>query len=187
MLEHSGALYWTQLRHRLLGERTLYMLATEQGLARITWPEETMDALLRWRDRHAPGAGLIADAGRLAFYAEQLTAYLQGERQRFTLPLDLRGTPFQLAVWEELQRIPHGEARSYSQVAVSLGRPRAVRAVGTANGANPVPIVVPCHRVMGKNNELTGFRGGLSMKAALLRLEGVESFAVKGHARYQDC
>jgi len=185
MKEPICTLFWAPLRHRRLDGRTLYLLVTEKGLGRMTWPVETMDALLRWRDRHAPGADLREDAARLAPYTEQVSEYLEGSRQRFTLPLDLRGTPFQLAVWDALQRIPYGESRSYSQLAAALGRPQAVRAVGTANGANPVPIIVPCHRVMGKNNELTGFRGGLPMKAALLRLEGVEGFAVKGHARYQ--
>jgi len=79
----------------------------------------------------------------------QLRAYFAGQLWRFDLPLDMRGTPFQLRVWRELERIPYGETRSYSQIAAAIGAPRAVRAVGAANGANPIPIVVPCHRVIG--------------------------------------
>lgn len=102
----------------------------------------------------------------------QLGEYFAGERRRFDLPLAPEGTPFQRAVWSELARIPFGETRSYGEVARALGKPGASRAVGRANGANPIPIVVPCHRVVGSDGSLTGFGGGLEAKAALLALEG---------------
>jgi methylated-DNA-[protein]-cysteine S-methyltransferase len=104
--------------------------------------------------------------------ARQLTAYFAGTLRIFDLPLDMQGTPFQMSVWQELQRIPYGETRSYQQIAVATGTPQAVRAVGAANGANPVPIVVPCHRVIGSNGKLTGYGGGLPLKKRLLELEG---------------
>ncbi len=102
----------------------------------------------------------------------QLDAYFGGKLREFTIPLDLRGTPFQHQVWDLLCGIPYGETRSYGQIAESLGRPKATRAVGRAIGTNPVSIVVPCHRVIGSNGTLTGYGGGLDRKAALLKLEG---------------
>ena len=102
----------------------------------------------------------------------QLRAYFAGQLRHFDLPLDLRGTDFQLRVWGELERIPYGETRSYLQIAEAIGAPRAVRAVGAANGANPIPIVVPCHRVIGASGKLVGYGGGLPLKKRLLELEG---------------
>jgi methylated-DNA-[protein]-cysteine S-methyltransferase len=102
----------------------------------------------------------------------QLRAYFAGQLRHFDLLLDLRGTDFQRRVWRELERIPYGETRSYRQIAEAIGAPRAVRAVGAANGANPIPIVVPCHRVIGANGKLVGYGGGLPLKKRLLQLEG---------------
>jgi O-6-methylguanine DNA methyltransferase len=102
----------------------------------------------------------------------QLSAYFDGSLRAFTIPLDMRGTEFQMRVWRQLETIPYGEICSYSEVAEAIGAPRAVRAVGAANGANPIPIVVPCHRVIGANGRLTGYGGGLPLKKRLLVLEG---------------
>lgn len=109
-----------------------------------------------------------------AFEAErrQLGEYFEGRRRRFDLPLGPVGTSFQRAVWRELLQIPHGETRSYGQLAKALGRPAAARAVGAANGRNPLSIVVPCHRVLGATGALTGYAGGEARKAWLLSLEG---------------
>ena len=104
-------------------------------------------------------------------YARQLLEYFQGQRTHFDFPLDMSGTPFQMAVWRELQRIPYGETRSYGEIARSIGKPGAARAVGLANHDNPVAIVVPCHRVIGRNGSLTGYGGGLQLKQKLLSLE----------------
>lgn len=104
-------------------------------------------------------------------YADELIHYLAGNLSTFTLPIDLRGTPFQLSVWQALQQIKYGETVSYTDIAVRIGKPSAVRAVGTAIGANPILIIVPCHRVLAKNGTLAGFRGGLDMKQQLLNLE----------------
>ena len=103
--------------------------------------------------------------------ATQLREYFAGKRTTFDLPLAPRGTAFQLAVWDQLRRIPYGQTRSYREIAVAIGKPDAIRAVGAANGANPLPIVVPCHRVIGSNGSLTGFGGGLAAKRFLLDLE----------------
>jgi O-6-methylguanine DNA methyltransferase len=102
---------------------------------------------------------------------EQIEQYFRGERKQFQLPLDLRGTSFQQQVWKALQQIPYGETRSYGEIAVAVGNLRAVRAVGQANGRNPVPLIVPCHRVIRSNGKLGGFGGGLDLKETLLALE----------------
>lgn len=109
--------------------------------------------------------------GVLAETKRQIDAYFARDLTRFDLPIAPAGTPFQRAVWDALLDIPYGETRSYAAVAQIVGRPAAVRAVGAANGANPIPIIVPCHRVIGTNGSLTGFGGGLDVKRRLLALE----------------
>ena len=104
---------------------------------------------------------------------EQLLAYLRGKRTGFDLPLAPHGTPFQRAVWDALLEIPYGRTCTYGEVAARIGRPRAVRAVGQANHRNPLPIFIPCHRVIGTNGALTGYAGGLELKRRLLELEGI--------------
>ena len=116
------------------------------------------------------------DANRFLREAvRQLRAYFAGELRDFDLPLDLQGTQFQLRVWKELTAIAYGTVRSYAQVAEAIGAPKAVRAVGAANGANPIPIVVPCHRVIGSSGKLVGYGGGLPLKRRLLDLEAAHS------------
>jgi methylated-DNA-[protein]-cysteine S-methyltransferase len=104
--------------------------------------------------------------------AAQLREYFTGDRREFDLPLAASGTVFQQSVWQALRDIPYGEVRSYSDIARAIGRKTAVRAVGAANGRNPLPIVIPCHRVIGSDGSLTGFAGGLRAKTLLLQLEG---------------
>jgi O-6-methylguanine DNA methyltransferase len=111
--------------------------------------------------------------------ANELLAYFAGNLRVFTVPLDMQGTDFQLRVWNQLLKIPYGETRSYAQVAEAIGRPKAVRAVGAANGSNPVAIVVPCHRVIGSSGKLTGYGGGLPLKKKLLELEGAWTMGLK--------
>lgn len=126
--------------------------------------------------REARGAELAwLDAGAPVFapITAQLAEYFTGRRREFDLPLALRGTPFQLQVWEELRRIPFGATCTYTELARRVGRPAAVRAVGRANATNPVSLVVPCHRVVGADGTLTGYGGGLGVKRALLDLEGI--------------
>jgi len=128
--------------------------------------------------RRRPGRAGLAGAtlalGRsdvLEETAAQLEEYFARARTSFDLPLDLRGTPFQVAAWEALAAIPYGETRAYAEQAARIGRPNAVRAIGAANGRNPISIVLPCHRVVGSDGSLTGFAGGLEVKAALLAFE----------------
>jgi methylated-DNA-[protein]-cysteine S-methyltransferase len=118
------------------------------------------------------GIELVEDTGRTAGLRRQLAEYFAGTRREFDLRLAPEGTPFERSVWEELRRIPFGETRSYGEIAQAIGRPGAARAVGRANGANPIPIVVPCHRVIGADGSLTGFGGGLEAKSRLLEIEG---------------
>jgi len=128
------------------------------------------DAIVEIRFRPGNIDG-IRDDRAVADVAAQLQQYFRGERRAFDLPLAPRGTEFQQLVWRALQRIPYGETRSYSDIAREIGRPAAVRAVGAANGANPIPIMIPCHRVVGSNGSLTGFGGGIETKRWLLALE----------------
>ncbi|HEV3179402.1 MAG TPA: methylated-DNA--[protein]-cysteine S-methyltransferase [Steroidobacteraceae bacterium] len=121
----------------------------------------------QWRRDAAPFAAVLA----------QLSEYFRGTRCAFRLPLAPQGTPFQLAVWKALCAIPYGETVSYGELARRLGLPGGARAVGVANGANPLPIVVPCHRVIGADGSLTGFGGGLDIKRTLLSLEGAACVA----------
>ncbi|HEX2204561.1 MAG TPA: methylated-DNA--[protein]-cysteine S-methyltransferase [Longimicrobium sp.] len=119
-----------------------------------------------------PAKGIEWSEERCAPVLAQLADYFAGTRNDFDLPLAPEGTPFQRRVWEELRRIPAGETISYRALAERIGRPSAARAVGRANGTNPIPIVVPCHRVIGANGTLTGYAGGLPAKETLLALEG---------------
>ena len=119
-----------------------------------------------------PESDWIEDAGFLAETARQLEAYFAGTLEEFNLELSPQGTPFQMLVWQELGRIAYGTTISYGELAERIGKPKAVRAVGAANGANPLPIVLPCHRVIGADGGLTGYGGGLEIKEALLSLEG---------------
>ena len=113
------------------------------------------------------------DTPILSLAIEQVAAYFEGRLTLFDLPLDMKGTPFQRSVWQALRDVPFGRTASYQQMADAVGNPKAVRAVGAANGQNPVSIVVPCHRIIGKNGSLTGYGGGIWRKEWLLRHEGV--------------
>ncbi|WP_328874822.1 methylated-DNA--[protein]-cysteine S-methyltransferase [Streptomyces sp. NBC_00287] len=124
--------------------------------------------------RHRPPEETFGARDDTVFGAaeEQLEAYFAGELKEFTLELRLKGTPFQHSVWDQLRRIPYGETRSYGDLADALGKPGASRAVGLANGKNPIGIIVPCHRVVGAGGSLTGYGGGLDRKQRLLEFEG---------------
>ncbi len=130
------------------------------------------EALVRieFQDQHGTDGNESSDAVLTAACA-QLNEYFDGRRRTFSLPLGADGTAFQHSVWDALERIPYGELRSYRDIADSIGNRKAVRAVGAANGRNPLPIVVPCHRVVGSDGRLTGFAGGLAVKEQLLALE----------------
>jgi methylated-DNA-[protein]-cysteine S-methyltransferase len=147
----------------------LTLVATDEGLAGILWANDRPGRVrlpIEAEDRSHP---VLLETAR------QLEQYFAGHRQAFALPLDLAGTAFQRRVWGALLTIPFGETRSYREIARQIGSPAAVRAVGAANGRNPLSIVAPCHRVIGSSGTLTGFAGGLATKAHLLALEGVKT------------
>jgi len=150
------------------------LAATAKGVSAVVLPKPTRRAVEReLRGVSSNGAGGAATRS-LKAAREAVTAYLEGKARTFTLPSDLDGQPrFRVKVWEALQRIPYGRVRSYGWVARKIGKPRAARAVGAACGANPVPLLVPCHRVVAGDGSLGGFSGGLPNKKRLLKLEGV--------------
>jgi methylated-DNA-[protein]-cysteine S-methyltransferase len=144
----------------------LTAVASDEGVRAILWPgDDPARAGLAESLLQAGTSDVLEEA------AEQLADYFARCRIVFDLPLDLRGTPFQVAAWSALAEIPYGETRTYAEQAARLGRPAAVRAVGAANGRNPISIVLPCHRVVGSSGELRGFAGGLEVKRALLAFE----------------
>ncbi len=152
---------------------TVYHLVCESPFGPLTLTERnehlvavTWDTVPDIREKSTP---LLLESRR------QLTAYFEGKLRKFHLPLRPKGTPFQQAVWRALQEIPYGETASYSDIALHIGRQKAVRAVGMANHSNPLPVVVPCHRVIGKNGRLTGYAGGLELKSSLLHMEAAFS------------
>jgi len=145
---------------------------TSRGLGRLTFPTEDLAACAAWARRWAPGAPARHAGWQLDELAQQLADYFAGRLRAFGIALDMRGTPFQIAVWSGLLEIGYGQVRSYSAHAAAIGRPRAIRAVGAANGANPIPILVPCHRLIGANGALVKYGGGLDVKRRLLELEG---------------
>lgn len=143
----------------------LKLVASDQGLVAILW-ENDNPLRVRLADViENPEHPILVKAEK------QLSEYFAGKRKSFSITLDMRGTDFQKNVWEALLAIPFGETRSYGELAKKLGKPDASRAVGAANGRNPISIIVPCHRVIGASGKLTGFAGGLEVKAQLLKLE----------------
>ncbi|NOV30698.1 MULTISPECIES: methylated-DNA--[protein]-cysteine S-methyltransferase [Methylomonas] len=147
----------------------LKLVASDQGLMAILWANDNPN-------RVPLGSMKRDDANPVLIQTRlQLEQYFAGKRQRFVLPLNFVGTDFQKLVWQSLLTIPFGETRSYGQIALQIGKPKAARAVGTANGRNPISIVIPCHRVIGSNGELTGFAGGLKAKAYLIEIENPET------------
>lgn len=150
----------------------LTLVARGDCLAAVLWEDE--------RENRVRLGDLYRDDGHpvLLQTARQLGEYFAGGRQRFDLPLDFAGTAFQRRVWAALLTIPFGETRSYGDIARQIGNPSAVRAVGAANGRNPISIIAPCHRVIGASGGLTGFAGGLPAKQYLLALEGRQSLAL---------
>jgi methylated-DNA-[protein]-cysteine S-methyltransferase len=146
----------------------LKLVARGDSIAAILWEKDRPNRVKLGEMEEAPDHPPLAEAAR------QLGEYFRGDRERFDLPLDFAGTEFQKQVWQALLTIPFGETRSYSQIACQIGSPDAVRAVGAANGRNPISIVAPCHRVIGASGSLTGFAGGLEAKRYLLALESRE-------------
>lgn len=159
----AGPLVWCWHATRL---GRLYFAAAPAGLAYVGLPAEAA-ALPDWARPGGP-----EDPAALRWATAQLDEYLAGARRVFQLPLDIRGTPFQRRAWSVVAQIPYGHTMTYGEVAARLGQPGAARAVGAAMGQNPLPIVIPCHRVVGAQGRLVGYAGGLPLKVALLAQEG---------------
>lgn len=163
-------IYWTRLT---IESWPLIIAATEKGLCFVGGINEDIEELTTWQKRKLPNYSLQQNDEQLSAYANWFEKYFNQEIIPFSLPIHLVGTAFQLKVWKALQQIPYGITKSYSDIAGMILQPKAVRAVGGAIGANPVAIGVPCHRVIGKNSSLTGYRGGIPMKISLLKNENI--------------
>lgn len=161
-------MYYTYL-DTPIGE--LLLAGDQDALCKLGFPEGP-------KRRRAEAGWELRDASFTEVKA-QLNQYFAGSLRSFSLPLQPCGTSFQLSVLDELQKIPYGTTVSYREIATRLGKPQAMRAVGAANGRNPIPVIIPCHRVIGSNGKLTGFGGGLPTKEALLKLEQAEGFLVR--------
>lgn len=148
----------------------IWIASSEQGLVKIDFPSSEEHFLTDLR-KFTPSKP-IRDARKFAIIERMLEEYFRGEKVSFDIPLDLRGTEFQKEVWRAIYKIPYGRLSSYSRVAEEIGRPRAVRAVGKAVGANPLPIVIPCHRIIRADGSLGGYGGGIDLKLYLLSIEG---------------
>jgi len=151
---------------------TIHVASTEKGVCKITIPAQSKREFLNWLQRRANGSELVESVQRNRQVIDELTRYLDRRLVKFHSRLDPIGTEFQRKVWSELRRIRYGTTISYKELARRVGAGEGYQAVGRANGANPLPIVVPCHRVIGSNARLVGYAAGLKTKEFLLRLEG---------------
>lgn len=154
--------------------RTHYLMESPLGMLTLVNTDGVLSGLYMPEHKHGPAPETFGERAYSGFEqaVRELREYFDRQRTRFTVPLVVEGTTFQKEVWKRLLDIPFGETRTYAQLAERLGNPKAVRAVGLANGRNPISIVVPCHRVVGSNRELTGYAGGIERKKFLLELEG---------------
>ncbi|WP_088072597.1 methylated-DNA--[protein]-cysteine S-methyltransferase [Gottfriedia luciferensis] len=168
LINSNEKVFWTLLQHK---DWKIHIASTTKGLCFVGSHEESINELLAFKNKYFKRFDLIEDREIMLPYSEELIEFLDGKRTNFTFNLDFHGTPFQNAIWNALCSINYGETKSYSDIATLINKPKSVRAVGTAIGANPILIVIPCHRVIGKNGSLTGYRGGLDMKLNLLELE----------------
>ena len=150
---------------------TMRVASTEQGLAFVRLPRAHGRGFTGWAARFAPDLGVREGYEPNRAAIAQITEFLEGKRETFELALDLRATDFQRRVYAALCAIPYGRTRAYAEIAAAIGQPRAARAVGTANGANPLSLVIPCHRVIASGGKLGGYGGGLPMKKKLLAME----------------
>jgi methylated-DNA-[protein]-cysteine S-methyltransferase len=144
----------------------LLLVANNTGLKQILFEDENQFGKIK--------ADWVKDAGKLKSVSDQLIAYFNKERTTFDVTLSPDGTAFQKQIWKQLLEIPYGKTCSYLDIAISINKPSACRAIGMANSKNPIPIIIPCHRVIGKNRKLTGYAGGLETKAKLLKIENID-------------
>jgi O-6-methylguanine DNA methyltransferase len=150
----------------------IYVASTEDGVCKISVPNETRKDFFDWLKQHFDIDTIIDNRSRNKDVIDQLARYFNGKLAKFTCPIDLVGTPFQVRVWKELTKISYGSTITYKSLAKRASVPKAIQAVGRANGANPLPIIIPCHRVLGSNSALVGYSCGIKTKEFLLRLEG---------------
>ncbi|RNF38232.1 methylated-DNA--[protein]-cysteine S-methyltransferase [Planococcus salinus] len=153
------------------GQWKLVIAKTDRGLCYVGSPGQSFEEVETILKKRYPNTDFKQNEESLQPYVEELKDCLNGSKHTFSLPSDVKGTPFQQEIWEALKQIPYGQTASYSDIAARIQRPTATRAVGAAIGANPLLITVPCHRVIGKNGAITGYRGGLELKRFLLELE----------------
>ena len=147
------------------------IISSEKGLVKIVFIDTKESLPLRSLKNEYPDITLVEDKSKNRDASDQLKEYFAGTRKKFTLPLDIQGTPFQKRVWAAVVQIPYGQTCSYGEIASRIGKPGSARAVGMANHNNPVPIVIPCHRIVGANGSLTGYGAGIPIKEKLLNLE----------------
>lgn len=152
---------------------SLHIASCSKGLITIGI-EETDETFVENLQKKFPGCPILYNEDSNMLYIHQLKEYFHGSRRVFTVPLFLIGTEFQKKVWDALLRVPFGKVVSYKDIAIAVGNPKASRAVGMANNKNPIPIIIPCHRIIGSNKKLVGYGGGLHIKEKLLKLEGIK-------------
>jgi methylated-DNA-[protein]-cysteine S-methyltransferase len=162
---------------------SLRIVSSEKGLVYIELPHQSGRGFAGWMKSHARDAEVVERRAAHDHVIDQLLEFTAGKRQKFAIDLDLRATEFQIAVYKAVAEIGYGETLSYSDIADSVGRPKAVRAVGAANGANPIPLVIPCHRVIARGGALQGYAGGLDLKARLLAMESNDFDSSRRQAR----
>jgi len=150
----------------------IYVASTEEGVCKISVPRQSKRDFFRWLRENFDDSEVTDNKSRNRDVIDQLTRYFNGKLAKFTCAVDLKGTPFQVRVWKELTRIPYGSTITYKQLAKRVNARRGFQAVGRANAANPVPIIIPCHRVIGTDGSLVGYASGVKTKEFLLKLEG---------------
>jgi methylated-DNA-[protein]-cysteine S-methyltransferase len=150
----------------------IYIASTDKGVCKISVPRQTKKDFFRWLRENFDDSEVVDNKSRNKEVMDQLNRYFNGKLAKFTCAVDMRGTPFQVRVWKELIKISYGTTISYKQLAKRLGTSRGFQAIGRANAANPVPIIVPCHRVLGTDGTLIGYASGVKTKEFLLKLEG---------------
>ncbi len=150
----------------------IYVASTDDGVCKISLPRQSKREFLRWLRENFDDNEVVDNKSKNREVIDQLARYFNGRLAKFTVPVDLHGTPFQVRVWKELSKIAYGTTISYKQLAKRVGTSRGYQAIGRANASNPVPIIVPCHRVLGTDGSLVGYSSGIKTKEFLLRLEG---------------
>ena len=150
----------------------IYVASTDEGVCKVSVPRQSKRDFFGWLHEHFEDSEVVEKRSRNKEVIDQLTRYFNGRLAKFSVSIDLLGTPFQVRVWKELNKIPYGTTISYKQLAKRLGTSKGFQAIGRANAANPIPIIIPCHRVIGTDGSLVGYASGIKTKEFLLKLEG---------------